>query len=346
LRRLPDGGLVGGNAVTGGQRLTWVDTAKGLAIILVVIGHAWRGAQDAGLMAASPPGLFAAVDTRIYAFHMPLFFLLSGLFLVSTVTRLSVAEFVGSRVLRLFYPLVLWTYIFAVTKVLAGNLANTPLALGEVFVSPIPGRWQFWFLWALFVLQIGVLVLRPALRAEQWRRPAIWGLLLLGVVLQTLPLSSEVQVWTSNATRYLPYLALGMVLAEFHAAPVRIARGYGLILVAVFAVVLAAVPDLARFGVPSLVSASILVLSSAGIAVWMAERQTALAARLADLGRYSMIIFLSHTIFSAAMREGLIALGFGNLVVHMVLSTSVGLVLPIGLQRLFERFASPRLIGV
>lgn len=46
-----------------GERLAWLDAAKGLGIILVVAGHVWtRGAtRDA-----------------IYAFHMPLFFLLAG----------------------------------------------------------------------------------------------------------------------------------------------------------------------------------------------------------------------------------------------------------------------------
>jgi len=46
-----------------GQRLGWLDAAKGLGIILVVIGHVWtRG----------------PVRDTIYAFHMPLFFLLAG----------------------------------------------------------------------------------------------------------------------------------------------------------------------------------------------------------------------------------------------------------------------------
>jgi fucose 4-O-acetylase-like acetyltransferase len=44
-------------------RLEWVDSAKGVGIILVVIAHVWtRG----------------PVRDAIYAFHMPLFFLLSG----------------------------------------------------------------------------------------------------------------------------------------------------------------------------------------------------------------------------------------------------------------------------
>ncbi|MEC3949891.1 acyltransferase family protein [Sphingobium sp. HWE2-09] len=45
-------------------RLDWVDVARGLGIVAVVIGHVWtRG----------------PVRDAVYAFHMPLFFLLSGM---------------------------------------------------------------------------------------------------------------------------------------------------------------------------------------------------------------------------------------------------------------------------
>lgn len=47
------------------KRIDWIDTAKGLGIILVVLGHTWD----------IPHWLYCA----IYGFHMPLFFLLSGL---------------------------------------------------------------------------------------------------------------------------------------------------------------------------------------------------------------------------------------------------------------------------
>ena len=57
-----------------GQRLGWLDAAKGLGIILVVIGHVWtRG----------------PVRDTIYAFHMPLFFLLAALAVVFTLASLA-----------------------------------------------------------------------------------------------------------------------------------------------------------------------------------------------------------------------------------------------------------------
>lgn len=47
-------------------RETWVDIAKGIGIILVIMGH------------ANCPNLPHGI---IYSFHMPLFFFLSGLFI-------------------------------------------------------------------------------------------------------------------------------------------------------------------------------------------------------------------------------------------------------------------------
>lgn len=55
------GRVIGGG---GGARLDWVDVARGIGIIAVVVGHVWtRG----------------PVRDALYSFHMPLFFLLSGL---------------------------------------------------------------------------------------------------------------------------------------------------------------------------------------------------------------------------------------------------------------------------
>ena len=45
------------------HRIEWIDVAKGLGMLLVVIGH------------CNPPGWITA---GIFAFHMPLFFVLSG----------------------------------------------------------------------------------------------------------------------------------------------------------------------------------------------------------------------------------------------------------------------------
>jgi hypothetical protein len=59
-------------------RVMLVDTAKRFGIILVVFGHALRGLVSANVMTWAPAARF--VDVGIYAFQMPLFFFLSGVF--------------------------------------------------------------------------------------------------------------------------------------------------------------------------------------------------------------------------------------------------------------------------
>jgi Fucose 4-O-acetylase and related acetyltransferases len=54
------------------MRILALDVAKGVGILLVVFGHVWRGAFDAGL--AISEGMYRLIDNAIYAFHMPLFF--------------------------------------------------------------------------------------------------------------------------------------------------------------------------------------------------------------------------------------------------------------------------------
>ena len=52
------------NAPARSQRIEWLDSLRGVAMFLVVLGHC--------------NGIFPATDTIIYSFHMPLFFMISG----------------------------------------------------------------------------------------------------------------------------------------------------------------------------------------------------------------------------------------------------------------------------
>lgn len=325
-------------------REAWIDAAKGIAIILVVIGHAWRGIHGAGLLSDASPELFKAIDSRIYAFHMPMFFLLSGLFIVQSLTRLSLPEYIKSRMVRLFYPLLLWTYVFAIFKLFAGDLANDPIGLSEVLASPIPGRWQFWFLWALLLLQLGLLILRPAFSSHIWRQSAAWSLLFFSVVLQFLKLPAELHYWTSNALHFLPYFALGVLLAEIGTDWLN-ADKYGPLWLLLFAICLASVPMLDSFDFPKLLVATFLCLSLTSTVIWAAPRFLPTAKGFAFIGEYSMIIFLSHTIFSAGLREALLGIGIENIILHMILATLAGVALPVWFKRSFTKFASPKLLG-
>lgn len=321
-------------------RENWIDAAKGAAILLVVIGHAWRGVNGRGLI---PADLFAAVDTRIYAFHMPVFFAASGLFFARSLARMPVKAFVSSRLSRMFWPMVLWTYLFLAFKVAAGGRANTPVSVEDMLVWPIPGYLHLWFLWALFLLHMAFLLTRPLLTSTG-RYPTLVLLFLtcLAVGASLLHLPREVTYWVGNAFRFAPFFVLGLWLGQSTLlsntkAPVQIPA------MVAFAVILVLWPP--ADPVTSLMSSLALTLAYllvfSGCAKWFQTH----GKWLITLGSASMAIYLAHTIFSAGLREVLLAKGVRDLTTHIVLGTLIGIIAPLVMLWIARKLKAERLLG-
>lgn len=323
-------------------RLDWVDALRGFAILLVVIGHSWRGLFSAGLM---PAETFAGPDRAIYAFHMPLFFVLAGLFFVPGLQRAaSVRSFARNRVWRLLYPLLLWTYLFIVAKALAGPLANTPMRIEEIWVSPLPGRWHFWFLWALLLVSLALLPLRALLTDPERRGPAALALLAVSLGLQALPLPHVLMHWIGPAVAMLPYFVMGILVGPLLARLPATGAG-ALLAAALFAALLvwtALRPDPVQHRL-------VLATAMSGLAVLAFAGAQPLPDPLGRLLRWmgtgTMAIFLTHTFFSAALRACLLSLGWQDLASHMVLSVIVGVLGPLWLLSLARRAGIDRALG-
>ena len=135
------------------MRNQWVDCAKGIGIILVVYGHVARGLHEAGKM-ASFEHAFALVDSVIYTFHMPLFFLLSGLFFMDAVSRRGLNGFFVGRMKTIVYPYVLWSLLQGFLEVFLSRYTNGKVSFGEVLALFWDPRAQYWFLYALFFVSM------------------------------------------------------------------------------------------------------------------------------------------------------------------------------------------------
>lgn len=304
------------------SRVVWVDAAKGVGILLVVAGHALRGLNERGLI---DPVLFEAVDRRIYAFHMPLFFMLSGLFFLEGLRRAEAGPFLRARVMRLLYPLFLWTYVFIGAKVLAGSLANAPLSAEEMLVSPVPGRWHFWFLWALFLIQVLLLLARPVLGRMSEAAFAA-GVLAVSVALLLADWPGGVLYWAGSAIWHLPFFALGM-LVGLGRGDLRVSAAGAAVALAVFVLLLATVPSWDGSLLVRTLGGAILCLCVGAMVIWMAPGRA--TPVLALLGSASMAIYLTHTIFSAGLREVLLRVEVQGTLAHFVLGTAIGILAPL-----------------
>jgi len=136
-------------------RLLWVDAARGIAIIAIVIGHT-----------LVPGG--GAIFTWLYSFHVPLFFIISGV--LRSKCKIGLIAFIKTRAVRLLVPYVLFGILGICVYVFLGQLAATTLGRGNgalsivdclvglVYANGGTGNMKFysalWFLPCLFVLEI------------------------------------------------------------------------------------------------------------------------------------------------------------------------------------------------
>lgn len=127
------------------KRICWVDNAKGIAIIMVVAGHV-------GFL----PEL---LHNAIYAFHMPLFFILSGLFIDKSISETTFSNFFIKKVQTLMIPFFAFGFINVLYfYLLSGFSLSNPVffdikttLVDALFCVRHSGKW---FLCSLFFAEI------------------------------------------------------------------------------------------------------------------------------------------------------------------------------------------------
>lgn len=146
------------------QRIEYFDVARGLGILLVVLGH-----NDFGVI--SP-----FLDQFIYSFHVPLFFFLSGYFVN---TSISFVDFFKRR-----FHSVLKPYLFTIFLIYFTSVSFEKMGFQMAMVRIVKSLYgstnyidwgQLWFLPHLFVVSLYAFIfIKSAGRLEsRWVRWAI-----------------------------------------------------------------------------------------------------------------------------------------------------------------------------
>lgn len=133
------------------ERNISIDIAKGIAIILVVVGHVIQfGSTGEGYWSNR---LFQI----IYSFHMPLFIFLSGYVSVKGIINKKLMDTIKNKFLTLIIPFLSWgivMFLYSNTKKIVFNTAaETNVIKYLIDVVLYPGK-GLWFLWVLFFLNI------------------------------------------------------------------------------------------------------------------------------------------------------------------------------------------------
>src|SRR5438105_493203 len=136
---------------TSAPRVDWVDTAKGICIVMVVMMHSVLGVEAA----AGETGFMHALVAFAKPFRMPDFFLLSGLFL-SVVIERDWRTYLDRKVVHFAYFYVLWVTIQFGFKAPAfaaeSGWGHAGYLYLESFIEPFGTLWFIYLLPIFFVV--------------------------------------------------------------------------------------------------------------------------------------------------------------------------------------------------
>jgi fucose 4-O-acetylase-like acetyltransferase len=318
------------------SRDDWVDLAKGIGIVLVVYGHVARGLETAGLYPDQQ--VFELIDSVIYSFHMPLFFVLSGLYFLPTLKHYGSGSLIGRKVDTLIYPYIIWSVIQGSIEVALSHFTNSHTGIGEVLSILWQPHDQFWFLYALFFI-----FLLFAIMFKLAQQAAVSWLLFL-VLLVAFVANVHFGVPAADyVVNYGVFFACGVLLSKYPTALRRVPAGLRAIGFTFFAICLAqtachvfALP----LGALGRMLSFLLALFSIGcVLVLSRSLKPGLFRWLDVLGRNSMPIYLMHIIFASGTRVMLSkVLHVQDLWIQLGAGVLMGLIAPLVANAMFRRF--------
>lgn len=136
-------------------RLNWIDYARGVAIILVCYRHVFEGSKAAGVEVGNY-NFLEYVNIFLYSFRMPLFFIISGLFITSSLKKKGLKLYIEDRARAILYPYFLWGFIQLSFQIIFTKYTNghpTVASYLNLFYLPREIA-QFWYLFALFNVSV------------------------------------------------------------------------------------------------------------------------------------------------------------------------------------------------
>jgi uncharacterized membrane protein YcfT len=327
------------SALSAPVRIDWVDYAKGICIVMVVMMHSVLGVE----LTAGQTGFMHVLVAFAKPFRMPDFFLISGLFLAVVIDR-DWRTYLDRKVVHFAYFYVLWVTIqfgFKAPSFAAETgWAHVGFLYLESFIEP------FGTLWFIYLLPVFFVVTKLTRRVPPL---LIWG---VAALLEAAHIATGWTVIDEFCARFV-YFQSGYLFATYVFAwsdRARARPGWALAALAAWALING---GLVEFGLSEWPVISLaLGLAGAGAIIIMGT----LLARahwltfLRFCGEHSIVIYLAFFLPMAATRMLLLRAGpihdIGAISLIVTVAGVVGalalwrMALAVGADFLFERPAA------
>ena len=312
------------------NRIKYIDSIKGFAAVCVVLGHVLYGYWNSG----AGGRVHYALLNALYAFHMPLFFTVSGfLFAQAYVADGRVKkEKIKAQLINLACVYVLFSLLLGVSKMLFSRYVNTQVAATDLALIPVKPIGLYWY---LFVLMINYLVFSRETVLRQKPAAVLTAAFVLGAVSSWIP---EYLIFdVKRVCYYFLFFYLGIVLNKRSGILKKRYILFGSLPCVILLYVLFWSPTRQLNSVP-LVNQALGILCT--LLVFCAFQQFKILGEnrlLVWIGRYALEIYLLHTFFLTACRPLFQRMNIDSLAVILAVSTVLGVLLPIAVSVLCKK---------
>lgn len=179
------------------KRIEFIDLAKGLCIILVVLGH-----------------LVPAFNTNllfVFCFRMPLYFCLSGLFYKDYG---GLGSFTIKKINKILLPFVAWYIIgyciYSLGRVVTGSQIEAPYHFNDILYTNDIFNLPIWFLLCLFWSNLLFAIVRTFVKKEKQLGIAVLGIAAVGWIMSYNEIFNF--LYLGSAMSCLPFFYMGYAL--------------------------------------------------------------------------------------------------------------------------------------
>lgn len=294
------------------KKEVWIDNIKVFACILVVLGHFFQSMAMVNMHSSGL--LYQWFNKTIYYFHVPLFFICSGYIYqkYSIVDSFcSWRQNVSRKVLALGIPYFTFSIVTWCLKTVFSSQVNTEAKgfFHTLFLEPAS---PYWYLYCLFFL----FLITPTSKNRKW----CWCYITVALLFKIISFCGNTGIYAlSTVLANEIWFVIGMIMAiaEFKKLfdkKVTLLGGISigiLFLGSSIPFAICNVNGIIKFALGLAACVAIICIFGA---LYRSNAQTRMFGFLA---KYTMPIFLMHTIFAAGFRGLLFKVGIVNAFVHI-----------------------------
>ncbi|MDR1156599.1 MAG: acyltransferase [Bacteroidales bacterium] len=329
------------------QKSPYVETLRGFAILLVVLGHV-IGDSASGGMKVGDDSIWRYIYFNIDKLQMPLFTLIAGwVYAIRPFLKTqNFWLFTKQKLQRVLIPMLAVATIYYLLKALTGGEnGEQPGKIWVLLVFPYNVYWYLPSLFWLFIIAGLLDKYRWLEKIEQLAAFLLAGILLYKyqdwLIPETVP-----NIFSFKGAIYLwPFFLLGMGIQRFNAvlSEKRFVAGLWCLFIACMALVQLVWFQIIGDGYSSYGRNSWLGICTGLSSAALFYSHIKIKA-LVWIGGFSYTIYLFHSIAKGICLQALTKLGVGYLLILFVCGVIAGVLIPVFIDKILEKWKITRFV--